>query len=65
MSDHVCELNDKLINQSEELDVFKKSAKVLATGVTALQVHLAYTNSIKLPYEGYFEGVYSWFSRVT
>ena len=28
MSDHLCELNDKLVKQSEELDVLKKSSKV-------------------------------------
>lgn len=28
MSDHLCELNEKLINQSDQLEVLKKSAKV-------------------------------------
>lgn len=29
MSDHLCELNDRLLKQSDELDVLRKSAKVV------------------------------------
>ncbi len=28
MSDHLCEINDKLLKQSDELEVLKKSSKV-------------------------------------
>ncbi len=28
MSDHLCEVNDKLLKQSDELEVLKKSGKV-------------------------------------
>lgn len=31
MSDHLCEVNDKLLKQSEELEVLKKSGKVSYT----------------------------------